>query len=296
MSKYHIPVLLQETLTALQITEGKKYIDATVGGGGHASEILRLGGKVLGLDEDQDAIEYVKEKFKVQIGKELVLVRGNFRDIGRIARESGFENVAGILLDLGVSSYQIDTPQRGFSFMHEGPLDMRMHKETAVMAKDLVNGLTEGELTELFQKLGEEPKARRIAKIIVEDRKIHPITTTRELVSSIAKAYKVRADSTGTIAHIASRIFQALRIAVNDELHALEEALPQGIALLGSGGRMAVITFHSLEDRIVKKSFLRFENNGVGTILTKKPILPSDYEERENRRARSAKLRVFEKL
>lgn len=296
MSNYHISVLLKETIEYLQVASGKKYIDGTLGGGGHTFEILKQGGKVLGLDVDQDAIEYVEEKLRIESGelridaRNLRLVRGNFKDIDTAARESGFETVDGILLDLGVSGHQFDTAERGFSYQQVGPLDMRMDSTLGVRAMDLVNALSKDELTELFLKLGEENFARRIASEIVEKRKMKPIETTGELEAIIRKTIRGQRDTI----HPATRVFQALRIAVNDELNSLREVLPKAINLLSPGGRLAVISFHSLEDRIVKHAFLEFAEKGRGTVITKKPVVPSEGEVAANSRSRSAKLRVFE--
>jgi 16S rRNA (cytosine1402-N4)-methyltransferase len=294
---YHTSVLLQETIEYLQIKAGENYIDGTLGGGGHTIEILKHGGKVLGIDIDQDALDYVAEKFKVQnakseIGKELFLIRGNFKDIDTIAKENGFVDVAGILFDLGVSGHHFDDPSRGFSFQKEGPLDMRMDNELEVRAGDLINGLTKNELTDLFIRLGEERFARIIVSRLIEERTKKRIEKTTELAEIIKSA--VPFSKKGI--HPATKVFQALRIAVNDELNNLTEALPKALALLESGGRLAVISFHSLEDRIVKRSFLEFAKKNSGTIITKKPVIAGEEEIRANSRARSAKLRVFEKI
>lgn len=287
MTEYHTSVLLQETIDGLQVKIGKKYIDGTLGAGGHTGEILKHGGVVLGIDQDSDALEEAKKNLA---GLPVTIVYGNFAHLLTIARENGFEKVAGVLFDIGVSSHQLDSAERGFSFLQDSPLDMRMDKNLHVTAADLINGLTKGELAELFLKYGEEKFAHRIAHNIVRLREKGPITTTRELADIIYRSYPVK----GKI-HPATRVFQALRIAVNDELHSLEDALPQALELLESSGRIAVITFHSLEDRIVKNVFKDFAERGWGTIITDKPIEPSLSEQEENKRSRSAKLRIFEK-
>lgn len=300
MDTFHTPVLLQEIIGGLHVRPGKKYIDATLGGGGHAIEIVKRGGKVLGIDVDQEAIEYVKkkvgsEKLEVIIGEDLILVKGNFRDIGEIAKAFGFREVAGVLFDLGVSSHQLKTPERGFSFQKEGPLDMRMaHSLPAggsgqgVTAADLVNGLYEHELIYLFEKYGEERLGRRIADAICRAREVKKIGTTRELARIVEAVYYGRKGATSAYARATAdkQVFQALRIAVNDELGNLQQALPQTVDLLEQGGRIAVISFHSLEDRIVKNFFKGHE-------VTKKPIMPSGEEIKNNPRARSAKLRIY---
>jgi 16S rRNA (cytosine1402-N4)-methyltransferase len=295
MNTYHTSVLLEQTVEYLKVEPGKKYIDATLGGGGHAREIVKQGGKVLGIDFDQDALDYVRSELRIENGelrKDFVLVKGNFVDIDTIAREHGFEEVAGILFDLGVSLHQFDKADRGFSFRNEGPLDMRMDRDLNVKAKDLVNILSKGELYELFHKLGEERFAHAIADHIVRARRISPIQTTRELSEIVQQAVPRRY----TEINPATRIFQALRIAVNDELNNLRDALPKAIKLIESGGRMSVISFHSLEDRIVKHQFKEWALEGIGTTLTRKPIVPTEEEIAANKASRSSKLRAFEKL
>lgn len=293
MNNYHTPVLLQEVLDLLDVMEGKLYIDATLGGGGHSLGILEKGGRVLGIDVDQDALEYVRCYLQESENKvkNITLVRGNFRDIDAIAKSWGFTHVDGVLFDLGVSSHQLDTPERGFSFQ-EGPLDMRMSKDLVVTAKDLVNGLTQNELRELFERFGEERFAKKIAHAIVEQRKQHPIETTKELADIIKKAVPYHQDRI----HPATRVFQALRIIVNDELGNIRTALPKALSLLRSRGRIVVISFHSLEDKIVKGQFDEWEKRGLVRIITKKPITPCREEKLKNRRSRSAKLRAVEKL
>ncbi len=291
MGEYHISVLLQEAVDALGVQVGKNYIDGTLGGGGHTGEILRRGGRVLGVDFDEDALEYVRKQLTIN-NSQLTLARGNFKDIDALAKENGFENVVGILLDIGVSSHHFDTAERGFSFQKEGPLDMRMDQTLNVKAADLINILTKGEMYELFTKLGEEWGSRPIIESIISARQIKPIETTGELAQIISKV----APRSKSESNPATRIFQALRIAVNDELNSLREVLPKAVALLAPGGRLAVISFHSLEDRIVKHAFKDFESEGLGKIITKKPIIPTEQEVVHNKRARSAKLRIFEKL
>ncbi len=291
-NSYHTSVLLQEVVTFLGVREGGRYSDGTFGGGGHAAEIFRRGGIVLGIDMDQDALRYGKENFKSQIsvGK-LRLVKGNFREIDKLAGANGFANVDGILLDLGVSSFQLDTPGRGFSFQSPGPLDMRMDRELGVTAKDLLTVLSKGELYELFTTFGEERLARPIADSIVKSRRVKQIETTEELGQIVSRV--VSGGHPGI--HPATRVFQALRIAVNDELENLRIALPKAVQLLKENGRLCVISFHSLEDRIVKTGFLEMEKQVLGQVVTKKPVVADEDETNRNRRARSAKLRVFER-
>jgi 16S rRNA (cytosine1402-N4)-methyltransferase len=297
MNNYHTSVLLQETIETLQVKPGKRYIDGTLGGGGHTTKILELGGKVLGIDFDQDALDFNEEKFKVQnskfkIGEDVLIARGNFKDIDNLAKENGFLSVDGVLFDLGVSSHHFDTAERGFSVQKTGPLDMRMDQELGVKAGDLLNVLTKGELYELFTKFGEERFAYAISNSIVRARQIKRIETTTDLVGIINRVVPKGKESINP----ATRVFQALRIAVNDELNNITEALPKALELLKSKGRIVVISFHSLEDRIIKNTFKEWEEKGFGTIITKKPIVPSESEIEVNNRSRSSKLRVFEKI
>ena len=233
------------------------------------------------------------------------MVKGNFRDIDKIAYENGFDHVkrgygkiSGIIFDLGVSGHQLESIDRGFSFQKEGPLDMRMDQDLGVSAADLIKILKKGELYELFTKLGEESRAREFSSSIVRARRIKPIETTRDLALVIERSLGMKHGATSAKASASAdkRIFQALRIAVNDELNSLKEALPKAVDLLKRYGRLLVISFHSLEDRIVKNLFLEFESKGKGEILTKKPIMPGLLEIEKNWRARSAKLRVFKKI
>lgn len=302
MSEYHVPVLKDEVLEYLRVENSKKYIDATLGGGGHTLEVLQRGGEVLGIDVDGDALIYVESRIKNQeLSKTglITLARGNFRNINEIAKANGFKQVTGILFDLGVSSFQLDMPEKGFSFFRSGPLDMRMDKTLIVKAADLVNGLSEKELATLFIKIGEEHRGKAIAREIVATRKNKLFQTTEDLVGVIARANGIRSAETllpKKKAEISKRVFQALRIIVNDELHSVDEALPKAFDLLEKSGRLLVISFHSLEDRIVKNTFVEIEKKGKGRLVTEKPIVAGEEEMRRNPRSRSAKLRVIEKL
>ncbi len=295
MNDYHVPVLLKEAVEYLNIRSGKKYIDCTLGGGGHTAEILRAGGTVLGIDQDTEAIDFVEENKKEEIReKKLVLKQGNFAHLQQIATETGFSPVSGILFDLGVSSHQLETGYRGFSFAGSLParLDMRMDPGgQTVTAADFLNAGSENELANLFWRFGEERDSRRIARAIVRYRSAKKIETTDELVKIILSvSRRGKRDRT----HPATRTFQALRIAVNDEMANLEAALPQATELLASGGRLVVVSFHSLEDGIVKdfmKANIKLLQN-----LTAKPIVPTPEEIEANPRARSGKLRAAEKL
>jgi len=284
MSTYHTPVLLREVLEGLDVETGKRYIDATLGGGGHTRALIDAGAEVLAIDEDTDAIE----ENKTNTDPHLRIVQGNFRNIESIAKKEGFEHVDGILFDLGVSSHQINTPERGFTFrFDEAPLDMRFNIKNLKSARDLIALATEDELYEIFAKYGEEERARTIAVHVVRARQIKRITTAGELRKVIEEVVGTGKASIGTIA----RIFQAIRIVVNDEMQALEEGIKGAMRIVKPGGRIAIISFHSLEDRIVKRLFRasRFIE------ITKKPVIATDQEEYENPRSRSAKLRVVEK-
>lgn len=294
--KYHTSVLLAEVSDLLQVKSGKKYIDATLGGGGHAAEIIRRGGIVLGIDIDLEAIAYVQENQKSNIkNQELISIQGNFGDIDKIAHLQGFDRVAGVIFDLGVSSRQINKGERGFSYQKEGPLDMRMNQDEKLKASDILNLATYDQLYKIFKDLGDEPRAWALAKAVVRAREIEAFETTNDLLKVIEKVYGFATFAGKARAKIATRAFQALRIAVNSELESLEIALPKALNLLEENGRLVVITFHSLEDRIVKQAFLSFQEQDLGNILTKKPIVPSSTEQEMNVRSRSAKLRVFEK-
>jgi 16S rRNA (cytosine1402-N4)-methyltransferase len=289
-AEFHIPVLLLEAIKGLNVQSHHKYIDATIGGGGHTLEILKNGGQVLGIDCDPEAILAAEARIK----KGAILKQGNFAHLTKIAQEANFGKVSGILFDLGVSTFQLKTERRGFSFNSDAVLDMRMDPSLEVTAADLVNGLTEKELYELFKKYSEEFHSRAIARALVCARSLRPIKTGNDLAKIICQVRGKRGRFDRT--HPATRIFQALRIAVNDELNNLRLALPQALTLLEKEGRLVVISFHSLEDRIVKNTFKEEERKGTLIVLTKKPVRPSEEEIRINPRARSAKMRVAQKL
>ena len=305
MSNFHTPVLVKETLKYLDVGPNKKYIDATLGGGGHAAAIMGHGGQILGIDQDPEAITAAKrrlidaypvprKKLRGPVDKP-ILVTDNFTNLKNIAEKNKFSKVSGILFDLGASTHQLTSPKRGFSFLAAGELDMRMDPKLAVKAADLVNGLGKKELYALFTKLAQEQRARAIADAIVRTRRQKPITTTGELAGLVEQVYQKRRFSPGKL-HPATKVFQALRIAVNDELNNLRTALPQAIELLKPQGRLVVISFHQGEDRIVKHYFKDQEKKAMIKILTKKPLTPSPREITKNPNARSAKLRVAEKI
>lgn len=288
----HQPVLLKETLLYLQVRENGKYLDATLGLGGHAEAILEAlggGGRLIALEKDDKSIRLAQENlafFKPQ----LTFIRFDFRNLADALRERNIGQLDGILFDLGLSSYQLGDESRGFSFLTDAPLDMRFDQSQGLTAGEVVNRFSERELARIFRKYGEERRARVIARRIVQYRQRTPLETTTELVRLILPGAR-----RGKI-HPATRVFQALRIFVNDELEALEEALPQALKALKKGGRLVVISFHSLEDRIVKYFFREEKKENRLKILTKKPIIPQLVEIRINPRSRSAKLRAAEKI
>lgn len=287
----HIPVLLTEAVDALKVRRDGKYIDATFGGGGHSQVIIEKGGIVLGIDQDLAAIDAGIKNLESRIkNHNLKLALGNFADIKKIATENGFEKVSGILLDLGVSSYQLDSAERGFSFRHDEKLDMRMNSNGKLTAFDVVNFYPKENLVEIFLKYGEEHSAKEIAEAIVGKRKKEKIYTTKELVKIVMEiSHKSEPINPAT------RIFQAIRIEVNDEIESLKKGLSESLKLLNGQARLVVISFHSLEDRVVKQIFDKSQREGFGKNIYKRPVVPSSLELSKNRRARSAKMRVFEK-
>jgi 16S rRNA (cytosine1402-N4)-methyltransferase len=283
----HKSVLLHQIINFLNPGVGDLFIDATVGGGGHAKELVKRGARVLGIDRDPEAISRLEEK-KI---KGLLLVKGNFSQIKEIAEKNGFVKVKGIIFDLGVSSHQLETAERGFSFRREGPLDMRMDPGLNLRAYDIVNHFEERRLYEILKTYGQEEFSRSIARAICGSREIKPINSTTELAQIVEKV-KMRGVRKAKI-HPATKVFQALRIVVNSELLNLQESLPQTVDLLKKGGRLAIVSFHSLEDAQVKRFFKQEKRLKV---LTLKPIGPEDQEIKENPRSRSAKLRVAERI
>lgn len=304
----HKSVLLEECIEGLNIKKDGIYVDGTLGGAGHSFEILKrlsTKGSLIGIDRDEEALEAAKKKLKDF--KNVTYIHGNHDDIKNILKENKIEKVDGILLDLGVSSYQLDERQRGFSYMGEAKLDMRMDKSQSLTAETVINEYSEEELAEIIEQYGEEKFAKKIAYNIVKQRKIKPITTTMELVQIIKDTIPMSKQTDG---HPAKRTFQAIRIEVNNEIEPLKETIKDCIECLKPEGRLCVITFHSLEDRAVKQAYIEAQGQctcpkdlpycvcgyvSEGKIINKKPIIASKEEQEENSRSKSAKLRIFEK-
>ncbi len=307
----HVPVLLDECLEGLSIKPDGIYVDGTLGGGGHASAVcerLSGSGTLIGIDRDRDAIDAAGKRLENYPCRK-IFVNRNYSDIKEILEDNGIDSIDGALLDLGVSSFQLDNAERGFSYMNDAPLDMRMNRDDSLTAKDVVNGYSRADLTRIISVYGEERWASRIASFIEEARKEKPIETTGELTEIIKAAIPASARRTGP--HPAKRTFQAIRIEVNEELTRLEKALEDFCDVLSPGGRLCVISFHSLEDRIVKDVMARRADpctcppdipvcvcGKVADIkkITRKPVVPSGEEQEDNPRARSAKLRICEKI
>ena len=306
----HKSVLLWETIEGLNIKPDGIYVDGTLGGAGHSVEIVKKlgdGGRHIGIDQDADAIAAATARLQPYEDK-VTIVRSNYAAMKEIIKEHAPEGVDGIMLDLGVSSYQLDTVERGFGYKNDAPLDMRMDQRQTLTAKDIVNGYSETELFRIIKDYGEDQFAKNIAKHIVRARAEKPIETTFELNEVIKAAIPAKMRATG--GHPSKRTFQAIRIECNRELEVLRDTLDDMIDALKPGGRLCIITFHSLEDRIVKSSFKKAENPcicppsfpictcgniSLGKVITRKPILPSEEEIEENKRSKSAKLRIFEK-
>lgn len=307
----HYSVLLNETIENLNIRPDGIYVDGTLGGAGHAGEVakrLSQKGRLIGIDQDADAIEAATERLR-KFGDRVTIIRSNYANMKEELYAIGITHVDGILLDLGVSSFQLDTPERGFTYRDENaPLDMRMDDRQALTAKDIVNDYSEMDLYRIIRDYGEDKFAKNIAKHIVSERQKKPIETAGELSEIIRESIPMKVQKTG--GHPAKRTFQAIRIELNRELEVLQDSLDEMIDLLNPGGRICIITFHSLEDRIVKTNFKRNENPctcpsdfpvcvcgnvSKGRVITRKPILPGEQELKENSRSKSAKLRVFER-
>lgn len=296
MELVHNPVMLKEILKYLDPKAGETIIDCTIGLGGHSGEILKRispGGRLIGIDRDSESLSLADKRLK-KIGSSYRLIWDDFRNLDKVMSELELEEVDGMFFDLGVSSYQLENPERGFSIKFDGPLDMRMDRQSFISAYDLVNSLSEREISFILKAFGQEHWHNRIANILVRQRNKTSISSTRELTNIVLKSmpYKQRRSRI----HPATRTFQAFRIAVNRELEALEITLEKSVSFLRAGGHLCVISFHSLEDRIVKNKFRQFAKEEILSILTKKPLIPQDEEIKINPRCRSAKLRVAQKL
>jgi 16S rRNA (cytosine1402-N4)-methyltransferase len=307
----HKSVLLDETIEMLNIKPDGIYVDGTLGGGGHSYEVCKhLGesGRLIGIDQDEAAIIAGGKRLE-EFGDKVTIVRSNYSNMEDVLHNLGIEKVDGIILDLGVSSYQLDTPERGFSYRENAPLDMRMDTRGDITAKDIINGYSEMELYRIIRDYGEDNFAKNIAKHIVKRRMVAPLETTDELTEVIKAAIPMKVRMNG--GHPAKRTFQAIRIELNKELDVLKDSLDSMIRMLNPGGRLCIITFHSLEDRIVKSIYRKNENPCIcppnfpmcvcgkvshGRAVTRKPIIPSEEEMETNKRAKSSKLRVFEKI
>ena len=307
----HTSVLLKETIEGLKIKPDGIYVDGTLGGGGHSFEIakrLNDNGRLIGIDQDEAAILAAGERLK-DFGDKVIIVRSNYRNALSVLHDLGIEKIDGMMLDLGVSSYQLDTQERGFSYRYDAPLDMRMDLRQTLTAKDIVNGYSETELFHIIRDYGEDRFAKNIAKHIVMARAKKPIETTGELNEIIRAAIPAKMRAEG--GHPSKRTYQAIRIECNKELEVLKESLEELIGILNPGGRLCIITFHSLEDRIVKTAFKKAENpctcppsfpvcvcgkRSQGKVITGKPVLPCEEEMESNPRSKSAKLRIFEKI
>lgn len=306
----HISVLLNEAVDALEVKDNGIYADGTLGGGGHSEEILKRNSslRLIGIDRDTDAISAAGKRLQ-SFSDRITLVNSNFADIKQVLRNLGIDKIDGAVLDLGVSSYQLDNADRGFSYMKDAPLDMRMNQKDTKSAYDVVNTYDKNELTDIFFRYGEEKWSKRIAEFIVNRRENKPIETTKELADIILAAIPAGARDRGS--HPAKRVFQAIRIEVNGELEILKNAIKDFVSCLNKGGRLAIITFHSLEDRIVKQCFSELAagctcpkdfpvcvcgKQPAVKVITKKPLLPTEEEQTYNSRSKSAKLRVVQKL
>ncbi len=302
--EYHETILAAETVELLAAQPGKVIVDGTLGGGGHAAALLAAGARVIGIDQDPEAIAFARQR--LGDAADFTAVQGNFAKLDEVLAIFGIKKVDGILVDLGVSSRQLDSAERGFSFMHDGPLDMRMAPDGPITAADLVNTMSGEQLERIFRQLGEEPAARKVAAKLVRERMVQPFTTTLQLASAVEAVIPRRGRT-----HPATRVFQGLRIAVNRELEVLETALEVFTAHLAPGGRLATLTFHSLEDRIVKTFFKERTAEFIDraewpaarpnplhlfNAVTRKPVIASEAEQRANPRSRSAKLRVVERI
>jgi len=296
--KLHVPVMLQEVLDYLKLEPGQIIVDATLGTGGHSLEILKRitpGGRLVGIDRDENSLVICRQRL-MQFKDNTEFVHANFADLDQVLANLDIEKIDGIVFDLGISSYQLQDAQRGFSFQEEGPLDMRLDKSSYICAYDLVNNLNENEISQMLWNFGQERWHNRIARLLIQERRNEPISTTKQLANLVMRAIPVRYRRSYYRIHPATRTFQAVRIAVNRELEILGNAIRKAVDILGKQARICVISFHSLEDRVIKHTFRALKAEGLIDIITAKPLTPSFSEIEVNPSSRSSKFRVAERI
>ena len=295
---FHIPAMLHEVIDYLALKPGQVIVDATLGTGGHSLEILKKiipSGKLIGIDRDEDSLNISRERLSDFSGN-FELVHANFLDLDQVLSKLGIDEIDGIIFDLGISTFQLKNAQRGFSFQEEGPLDMRLDKDSYISAYDLVNNLNESEISDMLWSFGQERWHNRIAHLLIQERKIQPIATTRQLADLVTRAIPYKYRRSHYRIHPATRTFQAVRIAVNRELEIIESAIKKAVAILKTQARICVISFHSLEDRAVKQTFRQLKAEGIINIITPKPLTPLLSEIEANPSSRSSKFRVAERI
>jgi len=296
--KLHIPVMLREVIDYLDLAPGKIIVDATIGTGGHSLEILKKitpGGRLIGLDRDENSLAVCRQRLS-EFNGSYELVHANFVDLDQVLEKLGIAGIDGIVFDLGISTYQLKDIERGFSFQQEGPLDMRMDKSSYITAYDLLNNLDEREISSILWNLGQERWHNRIARLLVQERRVEPISTTSQLADLVMRAIPYRYRKSYYRIHPATRTFQAVRIAVNRELEILESAVKKAVAILKKKAKICVISFHSLEDRAIKHTFRALKAEGLIDIITAKPMTPVESEVAANPSSRSSKFRVAERI
>jgi len=294
----HIPVMLHEVIDYLNLAPGKIIIDATIGTGGHSLEILKKitpGGRLICIDRDQDSLDVCRNRL-AEFKDACEFIHSNFADLDQVLGKLGIKDVDGIVFDLGMSSYQLKDAQRGFSFQEEGPLDMRLDRSSYISAYDLINNLNENEISHLLWNFGQERWHNRIAHLLIEERKLEPISTTKQLADLVMRAIPYRYRKSYYRIHPATRTFQAVRIAVNRELEILESSITKAVTVLKQQARICVISFHSLEDRAIKHTFRALKADGMVDIITSKPLVPTDGEIEANPSSRSSKFRVAQRI
>ncbi len=294
----HIPVMLPEVIDYLKLAPGQTIVDATMGTGGHSLEILKRitpGGRLIGIDRDEDSLKICRQRLS-EFKESCEFVQANFSDLDQVLGKLGIDGIDGIVFDLGISTYQLKDAQRGFSFQQEGPLDMRLDKSSYISAYDLVNNLNENEISQMLWSFGQERWHNRIAHLLVEERKVAPVATTKQLANLVMRAIPRRYRRSYYRIHPATRTFQAVRIAVNRELEILESAIKKAVAILRKRARICVISFHSLEDRVIKHTFRALKADGIIDIITAKPLTPAAGEIEKNPSSRSSKFRVAQRI